>query len=231
MLPAETAQPPAPHNEFAPSTSEPASRMACLGPPPLLTGEDEAGYGDLLARVSAAVKPRDILEEIWLRDFLDLAWECLRYRRLKTALIDGAAAHGLAAVLDPLLRVRRANDEAGGIEPDSYLPSSRNLAEAWAAGDPAGVAKVRELLAAAGQGMDRAMAAALERKLDEVERIDRMLASAEARRNSVLHEIERHRATFGRALKQAVEQAEAVDLEVIETRPLAPCAVAPAEPA
>jgi hypothetical protein len=69
--------------------------MAFFGPPPLLDGEDTSAYGDLLARVSAAIRPADILEEIWLRDFLDLAWETLRWRRLKAAVVNGAASQEL----------------------------------------------------------------------------------------------------------------------------------------
>jgi hypothetical protein len=41
-------------------------RLPCLGPPPLLEGESSVDYDDLLARVSAAVKPTDILEEIFV---------------------------------------------------------------------------------------------------------------------------------------------------------------------
>jgi hypothetical protein len=73
--------------------------MAFFGPPPLLDGEDTGAYGDLLARVSAAIRPADILEEIWLRDFLDLAWEILRWRRLKGAVVSGAVAQGLTGGL------------------------------------------------------------------------------------------------------------------------------------
>jgi hypothetical protein len=46
--------------------------VAPFGPPPLIEGEDSAAYDELLARVSTAVKPADILEDIWVRDFVDL---------------------------------------------------------------------------------------------------------------------------------------------------------------
>ena len=49
-----------------------ARRLTLLGPPPLIEGEDAAAYGELLNRISAAVKPEDILEEIWVRDVVDL---------------------------------------------------------------------------------------------------------------------------------------------------------------
>jgi hypothetical protein len=142
--------------------------MAFFGPPALLEGEDSEAYGDLLARVSAAIRPADILEEIWLRDFLDLAWEALRLRRLKAALVNGAVAKGLV-----------------------------------------------------GASVDGAYARALAFRLDEVERIDRMVASAEARRNGVLREIERHRATLGHELRRLTGDAEDAEFEVVESPPSA----------
>jgi hypothetical protein len=54
------------------------NRLALFGSPPLLEGEDSAAYDDLLARVSGAVKPADVLEEIWVCDIVDLVWETFR---------------------------------------------------------------------------------------------------------------------------------------------------------
>jgi hypothetical protein len=58
-----------------------------LGAPPLVGGEDAAAYDELLARVAGAVAPADVLEEMWVRDVVDLAWETLRLRRLKALLL------------------------------------------------------------------------------------------------------------------------------------------------
>jgi hypothetical protein len=65
-----------------------ARQPSLLGPPAVTNHEDEAAYHELFARVSAAVKPRDFLEEIWLRDIADLTWETLRMRRLKAPFIS-----------------------------------------------------------------------------------------------------------------------------------------------
>ncbi len=73
-----------------------------FGPPPLIAGEDPAAYDELLARVSGAVKPSDILEEIWVRDVIDLVWEALRLRRLKAEFITTNAHKGLQEILEPL---------------------------------------------------------------------------------------------------------------------------------
>jgi len=76
------------------------------------------------------------------------------------------------------------------------------------------VAKVDAALAATGLTRDRVMAETLARKLGEVERIDRMVAGAEARRNIALREIDRHRATLAAALRQAAD--EVLDAEFKE---------------
>jgi hypothetical protein len=160
---APDAAPPAPPALAVP---QPPERMAFFGRPPLLEGEDTDAYGDLLARVSAAIRPGDILEEIWLRDFLDLAWEAVRYRRLRAVMLSSS-------------------------------PSTASRA-----------AEARH-------------AHALVLQLDHVERIDRLIASAEARRNGVLREIERHRATLGAELRRVVGEAEDAEFEVIESPPAA----------
>jgi hypothetical protein len=57
----------------------------------------------------------------------------------------------------------------------------------------------------------------LELKLDVFERIDRMLASAEARRNNALREIDRHREAAGAAARRALDQVEDVEFRDVET--------------
>ena len=83
-------QPPAlPRASVAPTS------LALFGPPPLLEGENAAAYDELLARVSGAMNPTDIFEEIWVRDVVDLAWETFRLRRLKSSLLAANAPKGL----------------------------------------------------------------------------------------------------------------------------------------
>jgi hypothetical protein len=74
------------------SAAEPAGRSKPFGPPPLIEGDDRAAYDELLAQISAAVKPADILEDIWVRDIVDLVWEIFRLRRLKVNLMAATAA-------------------------------------------------------------------------------------------------------------------------------------------
>ena len=60
------------------------------------------------------------------------------------------------------------------------------------------------------------MAQTLSLKLDDIERIERMIAMAEARRNIILREIEWHREMLSQTLRRAVQQVEDGQLRVIE---------------
>jgi hypothetical protein len=57
-------------------------RLAVFGPPLLLEGEDAAAYDELLGRICAALKPVDIIDELFIADIVALEWEVLRWRRL-----------------------------------------------------------------------------------------------------------------------------------------------------
>src|SRR6476620_10589384 len=71
-----------------------------FGAPPILPGEDASAYEVLLARVSAGVKPADIIEKIWVRDVVDLTWEIFRLRRIKAELVSQGIPTKLADCLD-----------------------------------------------------------------------------------------------------------------------------------
>ncbi len=96
-------------------------------------------------------------------------------------------------------------------------PERDTLGEKWAAGDEGARRKVNVILAKAGLTIDEATAKTLESKIDVFERIDRMLASAEARRNNALREIDRHRDAAGTAVRRAIDEVEDVEFRDVET--------------
>jgi hypothetical protein len=65
------------------AVSDVVDRVAGIAPAPLLPGEREAEYVNLIARVVTVARPRDAIEEFLTRDFIDLTWEILRLRRMK----------------------------------------------------------------------------------------------------------------------------------------------------
>ena len=96
---------------------------------------------------------------------------------------------------------------------------SDGFVQEWASGKASTRKKFADMLEKAGLTMDDVMAEALAEVIDAFERFDRMLASAEARRNNALREIERHRETRGAARRLAlddIQDAEFLDVETGE---------------
>jgi hypothetical protein len=60
-------------------------------------------------------------------------------------------------------------------------------------------------------------ATTLERNINKFEQIERMLASAEARRNNALREIDRHRSAYGAAIRRTLDEVEDVEFRDVES--------------
>ena len=71
---------------------------------------------------------------------------------------------------------------------------AHDLSEQWARREDEAVAAVDRHLVTAGLTMDAVMAETMSVEIELVEKMDRMIASAEIRRNATLREIERRRA-------------------------------------
>jgi hypothetical protein len=100
-----------------------------------------------------------------------------------------------------------------GLNMDQVLDDARDhkaeeLVQQYAQHEPDAVAKIQELLTDAGVSMDAFMAKALAEKIDVIERIDRLTAVAESRRNAALREIDRRRVVLGEALRRSVQEME-----------------------
>jgi hypothetical protein len=189
-----------------PSCGSATSIADLLGPPPVILGEDARKFEELQARITAAVKPQEAIEEIWVRDVVDLTWEVLRLRRLKASLLLTCAHAGLVRVLKPIV---------GSTE-------AEQLAVAWAKREAGAVAKVKSLLAASELTVDAIMAETLTLKLEQTERFEAMIAAAEARLAAALREVDRHRDALARALRATVEDIEDAEFEEVPAQPSLP---------
>lgn len=176
----------------APIRATNVDMQALLGPPPLLDGEDAEAFGALHAQLSTAVAPSDVIEHMWVRDVVDLLWETLRLRRLKTQLVQASAHQGLDKILEPRVE---------------WITRKR-LVEGWATRDPQSMRDVRAVLKKAGLEESAIHAQTVEVKLETIEKIDRLIAVSEARRNAALREIDRRRDTLAQRLRQATQTIE-----------------------
>jgi hypothetical protein len=115
-------------------------------------------------------------------------------------LIAAATHEGVQAVLEPMV---------------GYV-AAHSFAEQWARREADAIKEVNEQLASANLSMDAVMAQALAGKLNEIERIDRVTMNAEVRRNAILREVDRHRASLGQALRRASDEVEDAQFEEIK---------------
>ncbi len=66
---------------------------------PLILGEDEAAYDTLMSTFTGALKPANIIEELLVKDIVDLTWNIERFERLKDSLLLVASKSVLTRVL------------------------------------------------------------------------------------------------------------------------------------
>jgi hypothetical protein len=185
----------------------PLGGLTFLGPAALVTGERPAAYDELLARISSALKPADILEDIWIRDIVDLVWEGFRLRHLKAQLMTDCARDGVERVLWTSLREK-----------------ADKVSRKWAIHDEEAVATVRAALATASLSLQGATAWKTSVKIADFERLDRMITALEARRHNALRELDRHRASLAQRLRRAIAEVEGAELPGVRGAEPAPAA-------
>jgi hypothetical protein len=187
--------------------------LAYLGAAPVIPGDDADGYDTLHARMLADVRPGNAMEEAWTRDAIDHVWEAVRLRRLKAGLMTACIDEGMQRLLTGL-----------GVRGNTF-----ELARGWAARELAAVGEVDAILNGAGLGIKHVMARTLAARIAEIERIDAMTASVEARRAAALREIAHHREHGHFAAR--LREAAAAQIEHAELAEVAAPALAAAEAA
>jgi hypothetical protein len=194
-------------NDLPSAVNQPAlvsaaiNRVVDIAPAPLLPGEKQADYAEVAVRIVRVAKPRDAIEEFLVRDAVDLTWEILRLRRMKSGILKSSTGRGLRRILDEIGHPWDERDE---------------LREAFAAGDVQARKNVDAILKKAGLTMDEVAAQTLDSNLDSFERLDRMLASAEARRNNALREVDGHRDALGAGVRRSIEEIEDAEFQDVE---------------
>jgi hypothetical protein len=178
-------------------------RVVTIAPAPLLPGEKQADYAEVALRIVKGAQPRDAVEEFLTRDVIDLTWDILRLRRMKAGFLRAAAGRGVHRILSTI-----GYGDFRGIG---------RFVEEWAFGKDKTRREFDEILKKAGLTIDDVMAAAFAQGIDSFERFDRMLASAEARRNNALREIDRYRSALGAAVRQVIDDVEDAEFRDVET--------------
>jgi hypothetical protein len=149
---------------------------------------------------------RDNLPEDQAEDAQTLARECARNEPGAVDKVNEVLASTSLDDMDDILDAARAS-------------KVKELVQEYVRREPDAVTLINDLLTGAGVSMDCLAGDALAQQLDNIERIDRLSAIAESRRNASLREIDRRRAVLGETLRRSVQEIEDGEFEVIETTP------------
>jgi hypothetical protein len=165
---------------------------------PLLITESADEFDALRDAFKQEIKPRGIIEQMYVHDISSIVWEILRLRRCKVVIINSAFRSALEHLLPQLLR-----------QPDQseydVRDEARTLAHAWFT-DQEAKKQVSEILT--GFDLDESVieAEAIRRSSSDLELLDRMLTSLESRRNKALGCVAEYRASLGQQLRESADR-------------------------
>ena len=146
------------------------------------------------------MKPRGILEALLVADVAEKAWESRRYRRIKTNLINSARRPGVKRLLESLIECSRELDYRQR-ETEIY-----RLTEQWFS-DESDKNEVLQILERFGLDEFAVEAAAMRTVARDLEKLDRLMASQEARLSRALRLLADLRGGFiGKQLRARVDR-------------------------
>jgi hypothetical protein len=170
-------------------------RSGLLPPAPLLATESKNDFDQLCDALNEEIKPRNIVECMYVSDIAYLFWEILRLRRCKAALINSRVRHALEDLLPELLR------EAGEFAHERE-GEANDLAYRWFT-DQEVKKQIAKLLKQFHLDESAIEAEAFRKSGAELEQIDRLLASQESRRNRALRCIAEYRGGLARQIQES----------------------------
>jgi hypothetical protein len=165
---------------------------------PLLIVESSDEFDCIRSALNHEIRPNGIIEHMYVADIAQLVWEILRLRRCKVSIINLAFRPALEKLTAQLLR------DPGQQE---YLvrDEAEKLAEAWFSKDTA-KRKISGLLDYFHLDESAIEAEAIRRSAEDIELLDRLLASLESRRDKALRRIAEYRSDLGRQMRKAADR-------------------------
>jgi hypothetical protein len=164
---------------------------------PCLITESSDELASMCEEVNQEIKPAGFIERIFVEDVVALIWDIQRLRRSKTAIINAAFLAALQGILAQLLCPRDFDDSY------EHEHAAEDLARSWFDNKEAKT-RVATLLRNFGLDERAIEAEAFRLRVDDLERLDRMLALAEVRRDRALRCIADYRQA--KQVKQSTDQ-------------------------
>jgi hypothetical protein len=179
-------------------------------PVPVLSTESKHEFDQSLAEFNEAIKPHDVIERMYTLEIASLAWEIQRLRGYQTAMINAGIRTALRSAITPLL--------PEGQEFGEKMAKANDLVRG-AFSDPTVRTKVLELLNQNQQDESAIEAEGIRGSFEDFERIVRLLAILESRRDRALRQISEYRKGFAQRLRDTSDRIiEGKALAVDDTR-------------
>jgi hypothetical protein len=174
-----------------------------FGPPPVLSSESQKAYNDLTIQLLLRLNPLrpDFVQLMYIRQIADGTWEMIRYTRHKNLAIDRkfrARLEFQAKRERERARLKEAKARELGekkCEPATQLDRLIELEDTV----DCSVGDVDAILQKSADEHDHARA--LEGTIDYYERVDKLLASATARRDRAVEQLEQYSEGWGGTLR------------------------------
>jgi hypothetical protein len=163
------------------------NESALLPKLPLLITESAEEFDALRDAFEREIKPRGIIEQMYVHDISSIIWEILRLRRCKVVIVNTAFRSALQHLLMQLLK--------GPGEYDYEVENpAQALAQSWFT-DQEAKKQVSETLGRFDLDESAIEGEAIRRSSADLELLDRMLTSLESRRNKALVCVAEYRAS------------------------------------
>jgi predicted component of type VI protein secretion system len=173
------------------------TELTLLPRSPLLITESADEFDALRDAFEREIKPRGIIEQMYVHDISAIVWEILRLRRCKVIIINAAFSSALEELL---VRLRQP-----GQQDFQARDGARRLAHAWFTDEEA-QKRVSEILTRFDLDESAIEAEAIRRSSSALELLDRMLTSLESRRNKALGCIAEYRASLAHQLRESADR-------------------------
>jgi hypothetical protein len=173
------------------------NELALLPKLPLLITESADEFDALRDAFEREIKPRGIIEQMYVHDISAIVWEILRLRRCKVIIINSAFRSALENLLVQLRQPGQQDFQA--------RDPARELAHAWFT-DKEAKNQVSELLSRFDLDESAIEAEAIRKSSSDLELLDRMLASLETRRNKALGCVAEYRASLAHQLRESADR-------------------------
>ena len=152
---------------------------------PVLMNESADDLDRVRETLNNEIKPRGMVEHLYLLDIAELTLEILRLRRWKMAILNKNFVPALETVFTQLL-------QQSGYNYGEASATAKDIAHRWFTNKQMKKFGAR-LLRQCRLDKSAIEAEAFRKSTDEIELIDKLLASAESRRNKIIREIAAYR--------------------------------------